>query len=369
MNKESHSETEESHEDSFDTEERTDKTHTAETDSSDSCTDVSMSLNTSHTETMSKPFAEERIDKNVHFLFQLITEPINPTEETKSIGDTIAEEHFNDTETENADQAKPEKNSLLDKKESMLNYAVDCPDTPNHDELLKRENEFKRIYSSTYQRCRQITSKAHEHRNRFKLGRPISTGQKVFSENHAQDITKSHKLKRLRAGPFTVTKQITNTTYEIREDANPDNVKTTHRNHLIEYFPKEERLPPLITNYAVISIDSDFYKHLVNSQIEQYRSGKGKQSLDVMPFVITPIQYTSDNQQKDDIEFSPRVDCGIHSPASSMQQSPGSQKLSPYENRALSPLPEFQSQTLPMTPMPRQPHDLQNPIRDSQPSN
>ena len=33
------------------------------------------------------------------------------------------------------------------------------------DELLERENEFKRIYSSTYQRCRQITSKAHEHWN------------------------------------------------------------------------------------------------------------------------------------------------------------------------------------------------------------
>ena len=48
------------------------------------------------------------------------------------------------------------------------------------DELLKRENEFERIYSSTYQGCHQITSKAHEHRNRFKLGRAISTGQKGF---------------------------------------------------------------------------------------------------------------------------------------------------------------------------------------------
>ena len=142
------------------------------------------------------------------------------------------------------------------------------------DELLKRGKEFKRIYSSTYQRCRQITSKAHEHRNRFKLGRPISTGQEVFLENHAQDLTRSQKLKQLRVGPFTVTKQITNTTYEIREDANPDNVKTTRRNHLIEHFPKQERLPPFITIYAVVSRDTDFYKHLVNSQIEQYNSGK-----------------------------------------------------------------------------------------------
>ena len=33
------------------------------------------------------------------------------------------------------------------------------------------------------------------------------------------------------------------------------------------------------------------------------------------------------------------------------------------------PLPELQSHTTPMTPMPRQPIELPNPIRDSQPSN
>ena len=48
------------------------------------------------------------------------------------------------------------------------------------DEQLTRENEFKRIYSSTYQKCRQITSKEHQHRNQFTLGRPISSGQKSF---------------------------------------------------------------------------------------------------------------------------------------------------------------------------------------------
>ena len=51
-----------------------------------------------------------------------------------------------------------------------------------------------------------------------------------------------------------------------------------------------------------------------------------------------------------------------------MQQSPRSQKTSPFENRALFPLPHLQSQTLPMTPMPRQLTDLPNPMRDSQPS-
>ena len=152
--------------------------------------------------------------------------------------------------------------------------------------------------------------------------------------NHAQDLTKFQKLKQLRVGTFTVTKQITNTSYEIREDANPDDVKTTHRNHLIEYFPENERLPPLITNYAVISRDSDLYKHLVNSQTEHYNSGKEKHSRDVMPFAISirPTQNNSDKQHRDDNDFSPRADVGIHSPASSTQQSPRSQKSSPYEN-------------------------------------
>ena len=55
----------------------------------------------------------------------------------------------------------------------------------------------------------------------------------------------------------------------MREDTNPENVKTAQINHLIEYFPKEERLPQLITNYAGVSRNSDFYKHSVNSQFEQ----------------------------------------------------------------------------------------------------
>ena len=134
------------------------------------------------------------------------------------------------------------------------------------------------------------------------------------------------------------------------------------------HFPKEDGFPPLNTNYAVISRDSDFCKHLVNSQIEQHNSGKKKHSLDVIHFVITPIQNISDCQQKDDIKFSPTADSEIHSPASSIQQSPRRQKSSPFENRALVPLPQLQSHTLPMTPMPREPHDLPNPIRDFQPS-
>ena len=87
-----------------------------------------------------------------------------------------------------------------------------------------------------------------------------------------------------------------------------------------------------------------------------------------MPFVIKPIQNNSDKQQKDDIEFSPRADSGVHSRAISMQSSPKNQTSSRYENRALFPLPQFQSHNLPLTPMPRQLPGPPNSIRGSQTS-
>ena len=120
MNIESHGETKEPLEHSSDKEEETDKTNTVEKDSSDSRTDVSITFNTSHSEKMSKPFEEELIDENLHFDFELITELSDPTEETKSNGGTIAEEHFTDTDIENADQrrqANLQKTYLIDKKD------------------------------------------------------------------------------------------------------------------------------------------------------------------------------------------------------------------------------------------------------------
>ena len=57
-------------------------------------------------------------------------------------------------------------------------------------------------------------------------------------------------MKQLQVGSFTVTKQITNETDKIEKDENPENLRVTYRNHLLEYFPKEETLPPLLTFYA-----------------------------------------------------------------------------------------------------------------------
>ena len=94
-----------------------------------------------------------------------------------------------------------------------------------------------------------------------------------------------------------------------------------------------------------------------------------KHYFDVMPSVITPIRNKSERQQKNVSEFSPRTDPGKHSPAISMQQSPRCRKWSPYENRALFLLPPLQLNNLPMTPIPRRPSELPNPMRYTQLSN
>ena len=69
-------------------------------------------------------------------------------------------------------------------------------------------------------------------------------------ENHQQDLSKRQKLQQRRLGPFTVMKRITNTTYQIQDDKDPTILKTVHRNHLVEYYTKEESLPPMIEEYV-----------------------------------------------------------------------------------------------------------------------
>ena len=72
----------------------------------------------------------------------------------------------------------------------------------------------------------------------------------VHNENHRQDLSKSQKLQQRLLGPFTVSKRVTNTIYEIKDEKNTTILKTLHRNHLVEYYPKEETLPPMIEEYV-----------------------------------------------------------------------------------------------------------------------
>ena len=103
-------------------------------------------------------------------------------------------------------------------------------------ELLQRERDFKRNYSTTFERCREQTARSHAYSCRFKLEQHLEIGQKVLSKNQ--------KLQQRQLGHFTVTKRVINTTYQIQDDKDPTILKTVYRNHLVEYYPKKRNFTP-----------------------------------------------------------------------------------------------------------------------------
>ena len=200
----------------------------------------------------------------------------------------------------------------LYRNKHKLSFSEFCKDLPSHSHsennlksqvldnllrqqlshaLLERECDFKRIYSATFQRCREQTARSRANRNRFRLGQHLEIGQKVLYENHRQDLSKSQKLQQRRLGPFTVTKRVTNTTYQIQDDKDPTILKTVHRNHLVEYYPKEETLPPMIEEYVPMDRHhDDFYGRFMEQRIRKINNRGESGMEDSLPFPIEPLR-------------------------------------------------------------------------------
>ena len=183
--------------------------------------------------------------------------------------------------------------------------------------LLERERTFEQIYSSTFERCREKIARSPAYRNRFKLGYHLEIGQKVLYENHKKDLTRSQKLQQRRLGPFTVTKRITNTTYQILDDKDPTITKTVHRNHLVEYYPKEGSLPAMIEEYVPSDHqDNNFYERFKEQSTRDLNNPSTIDEHDSFPFPIEPLRsISSTNQPKRSSMHS--NDSGITSPLAS----------------------------------------------------
>ena len=180
--------------------------------------------------------------------------------------------------------------------------------------LLERERDFKRIYSTTFERCREQTARSHAYRNRFKLGQHLEVGQKVLYENHRQDLSKSQKLQQRRLGPFTVTKRVTNTTYQIQDDKDPTILKTVHRNHLVEYYPKEETLPPMIEEYVPMDRrHDDFYERFMEQRFQKINNPGQLSIEDSLPFPIEPLRPAPVTLPQKRVSNT-SSDSGVHSP-------------------------------------------------------
>ena len=157
--------------------------------------------------------------------------------------------------------------------------------------LLERERDFKRIYSATFERCSDQTARSHAYRNRLKLGQHIEIGQKVLYENHRQDLSKSQNVQQRQLGLFKVTKRVTNTTYQIQDDKDPTIHKTVHRNHTVEYYPKEETLPPMIEEYVPMDKrHDDFYERFMEQRIQKIKNPEQSGMEESLPFPIEPLR-------------------------------------------------------------------------------
>ena len=187
---------------------------------------------------------------------------------------------------------------------SQINTSLDrllhkCP-SPS---FFTRENRFKRLYAETYRVSRETTDKANAHRNKHKLGKELQIGQKVLRENFNKELNKSKKLSSLRSGPYTVLRKITNTTYEIELDENPGKKLHSHRNHLIEYFPKDETVPSMIKDYHRPQESSDdhrqFYRNLNRTAVDDYNQyiPHAESRFTSFPAIQTQGQITINNQK------------------------------------------------------------------------
>ena len=182
--------------------------------------------------------------------------------------------------------------------------------------LLERERDFKRIYSAVFERRREQTARSHAYRNRFQLGQHLEIAQKVLYHNHRQDLSKSQKIQQRLLRPFTITKRVTNTNYQIQDDEDRTNFKTVHRNHLVEYYPKEETLPPLIEECVPMDRrHDDFFERFMEQRVQKLNNPEQPSMGDPLPFPIElvrtapvePPQKRVSNTSSDSRVNSPHV--------------------------------------------------------------
>ena len=145
---------------------------------------------------------------------------------------------------------------------------------------------------------------------------PPARTESSLRESQTRPHTKP-KIQERRLGPFTVTKRVTNTTYQIQDDKDPTVVKTVHRNHLVEYYPKEGSLPAMIDEYVPSNYPNDnFYEGFMEQRTRDLNNPSATEEHDSFPFPIEPLRPSSSmNKSKRSSMHS--NDSGITSPLAS----------------------------------------------------
>ena len=153
-------------------------------------------------------------------------------------------------------------------------------------------------------------------------------------------------------GPFTVTKRVTSTTYQIQDDKDPSVIKTVHCNDLVEYYPKEESLPARIEEYVPHGQrHDDLYQRFLEKRIEKLNSFTEPIAAEPVPFPIRPLPTAPvvALHKRDSITSS---DSGVGSPqvfSPTLLVTP--EQLPQYPQETENEQPSTSASTRPLTPI------------------
>ena len=134
--------------------------------------------------------------------------------------------------------------------------------------LRNCETQFKNTNRKVYRKIRENNHRFLTYRNKYKLAKPVRVRQSFFSENH--NVPFGKKLRKLRRGLYVMAKVITKFNYKVALDTDATRTQVVHQNHLVEYFPCENELPKLSTNYEKRSNDDtteNFYNEIEKNRL------------------------------------------------------------------------------------------------------
>ena len=155
-----------------------------------------------------------------------------------------------------------------------------------------------------------------------------------------------------------MTKVITKVNYEIALDADPTRTQVIHRNHLVEYFPRDKESPNLLSNYEKPFNDEKtehFYNEFAKCRLSQLNqpmdSFVERQHLnDYLPI----FPDTCGPSRMDTTIKSPVKDNNCHSTPNLLASSPDSGIAQSSPQTLLS----FQSESPAITSQPTTPSHL-----------
>ena len=111
-------------------------------------------------------------------------------------------------------------------------------------------------------------------------------------------------------------RMLTNTTYEIQHDKTNEK-KTVHRNHIVPYYPKQEKIQELGENYVVPDDTDDYYTHYIKHNTTKPTAHRDAQHIAISQWLLVELQHTANPnttlQPTFNVEANPIKNSGLES--------------------------------------------------------